>query len=105
MLDDRFNVYLVEVNASPTTDPKFIPKLVEEVVRVAIDPLLPPQSTGLCGPEQATSDQVKASRDEGAAEATPDLVEPSQGDGAVGTAAVGTGQVGSFKLLWKQKGC
>lgn len=42
MLDDKFHVYLVEVNSSPTTDPKLIPRLVEEVVRVAIDPLFHP---------------------------------------------------------------
>jgi tubulin--tyrosine ligase len=41
MLDDNFRVYLIEVNASPTTDPKLIPRLVEELVRVAIDPVFP----------------------------------------------------------------
>merc|ERR1712228_698222 len=74
MLDDCFNVYLVEVNASPTTDPKFIPKLVEEVVRVAIDPLLPPKSAGPSGPEQATLDLVKLCFDEGTADAAKPFV-------------------------------
>lgn len=44
MLDDNFKVYLVEVNASPTTDPKLIPQLVEELLRVAVEPLFPSRS-------------------------------------------------------------
>merc|ERR1712176_1126206 len=44
MLDDELNVYLIEVNASPTTDPKLIPGLVVEVVRTAIDPVFPPHA-------------------------------------------------------------
>lgn len=42
MMDDQYNVYLIEVNSSPTTDPRLIPQLVEEVLKVAVDTVFPP---------------------------------------------------------------
>jgi tubulin--tyrosine ligase len=52
MLDENCNVYLLEVNSSPTTDPRLIPELVQEVVKVAVDPVFPPEQSQ---PEAATA--------------------------------------------------
>jgi len=48
MLDDKLNPYLIEANSNPCIEVdgsvlgKVIPSLLENVVRVAIDPIFPP---------------------------------------------------------------
>eukprot|EP00927_Polykrikos_kofoidii_P060776 TRINITY_DN55693_c0_g1_i1.p1 TRINITY_DN55693_c0_g1~~TRINITY_DN55693_c0_g1_i1.p1 ORF type:complete len:461 (+),score=85.76 TRINITY_DN55693_c0_g1_i1:89-1384(+) len=68
MLDDSFGVHLVEVNSSPTTDPSLIPCLVEEVVRVAVDPLFPPQCCTSEGDGQARLRSVPEAEEVASAE-------------------------------------
>lgn len=48
MLDDKLNTYLIEANSNPCLEVdgnvlgKVIPKMIENVIRVAIDPIFPP---------------------------------------------------------------
>ena len=48
MLDDKLNPYLIEANSNPCLEVdgnvlgKVIPKMIENVIRVAIDPIFPP---------------------------------------------------------------
>ena len=48
MIDEEFNVFLIEANTNPCLDisspllSRLIPALIENVARVAIDPIMPP---------------------------------------------------------------
>jgi hypothetical protein len=48
MIDDLYKVWLIEINQNPditTTSPtlnKVIPPLIENILKIAIDPLFPP---------------------------------------------------------------
>ncbi|XP_077991284.1 tubulin--tyrosine ligase-like, partial [Glandiceps talaboti] len=43
MVDDKFKVWLIEVNGSPASAQKLLPALSEAIVTIAIEPLFPPQ--------------------------------------------------------------
>ena len=48
MLDDKLAPYLIEANSNPSLEVdgnvlgKVIPRMIENVIRVAIDPIFPP---------------------------------------------------------------
>jgi len=48
MLDDQLNPYLIEANSNPCLEvdgnvlARVIPPMIENVIRVAIDPIFPP---------------------------------------------------------------
>ena len=49
MIDSDFRVWLLEVNASPSIGSEFyeykkilVPKMLEELVQIVVDPLFPP---------------------------------------------------------------
>ena len=48
MIDDEFKVYLIEVNTNPCLElsspllARLIPSMVENSIRICVDPLFPP---------------------------------------------------------------
>ena len=56
MLDEDFKVYLIECNTNPALDTKssplldrLIPNMIEDSLRIAVDPLFPPNIESVAG--------------------------------------------------------